>query len=109
MSNREVAVPAPCPEWCRREHDIEDRTGEEDHTTEATWLPVVILLRDWSTTPRALQIDGTDLIVEVVQPEDAAEPWLSIGEAEGHRIRAELSIESAHRLMRAMARQLSQL
>lgn len=100
-----------CPEWCHRDHDTAPNSlrMSEDHTTDGTWLPVVILLRDWSATPRTLHVEGTDLVVEVVQPADSPEPWLSIAEAEGQRIRAEVSIEGAQRLVRAVEGQLSDL
>ena len=102
MSPADQPLLGLCPEWCRREHDPEERSVEEDHTAETCWVPVVVLQRDWEQTPRALDLLSTELVIGIRQPDDSSEPWISIEESEGSLVQVELSVSSAQRLAAAI-------
>jgi hypothetical protein len=97
-----------CPTWCRREHDP-DTPVRDDHSTEPSWTPAVILERERTDTGLVLSLSPTELVITVAQPIRSPEPWIQIEEAEGGRFRLELSIESAERLQRSLTEQLGHL
>lgn len=100
---------ARCPPWCTREHEAADPNAHEQHATEPSSVPVILLRTDRKHTSSIPQVEGAELLALVCQPADSLEPWLCLEDAEGARLSLCLSLESGRRLVLAIQEQLQRV
>ncbi len=112
MSQSDETMPswqrAPCPRWCTREHQENDRDGDRDHTSEAIYVPVIRSVTQWQNNIRVGRgLVADELFVVAFQPQEHRRSSITIEVVEGRQLHLEMRDESAERLAEAMLELLS--
>ncbi|MFT4286364.1 DUF6907 domain-containing protein [Nocardioides sp.] len=93
-----------CPAWCAREHREADHPEDRYHQSEPAIVPVIASLAPLVPVPASFE--PADLVVRRCRYVADAVEWLAVETLEAAHLRLVLTLESARRLVRAVADQV---
>ena len=94
-----------CPVWCVGGHRESDHPDDRQHRSDSLEVPVVLRRTELVPDGLARTVEAADFEVGLSRVDGAPETWLYVGDGPGRSL--ELSAESAHRLIQAVAARLA--
>ena len=97
----------PCPAWCAGGHREGDHPDDRQHRSASLAVPVVLRRTELAADSLRRTVEAADFEVGLSRVDGEPETWLYLGDGPGRSL--ELSAESAHRLIEAVAARLAPL